>query len=430
MSDLPAQPDQLHGSDPQLLAAAVAANHREFFIQHTRAVQGEVLRADGVTWTYAGRDGDSFILFPQLAPEQAGAQLDTIVQFYLKRQPTSLVGCWSLDPPTPPDLDIRLLARGFQPGWRPCWMWLDLALLRMQHPQPNGLRIELLEAAPPPEAPQLPYYDPTMAPIDRELAARQPRQVWHFMAWLAGEPVGHSRLFVTSGPLGVAGIYDVGVLPHMRNRGVGKAVTAAACRQALALGYRHALLNATGERMYQRLGFERIGYGSTWWLNVARLAQRPPSSERVKLAEAVGRGDLAALAGLAEGSAAESLDTPLANQMTLLELAAHAIQPAAAEWLVGHGATLDVLSAWDLGWRDRAAHLLAEHPERANHQHGERGVTPLHEAVERDDHALAQLLLEAGADLDIKDAQFGGTPLGWARHLQRAKMVELLERSR
>jgi GNAT superfamily N-acetyltransferase len=408
----------------------VAANHREFFILQTRAVHGEVLHANGVTWTDPGLDGDPLILFPQLAPEHASAQLDAIVQFYLERQPRAMVGCWSLDPSTPADLDTRLLARGFQPGWRPCWMGLDLAQLQAQHPQPDGLRIELLEAAPPPEAPQLPYYDPATAAIDRELATRQPRQLWHFVAWLAGEPVGHCRLFVTTGPLGVAGIYDVGVVPSVRNRGVGKAITAAACRQALALGYRHALLNATGERMYRQLGFARIGYGSTWWLSVARLAQNPPSSQSVRIAEAIGRGDVAALEGLTEGSAVAPLDAPLANQMTLLELAAHAQQPAAAEWLVSHGATLDVLSAWDLGWRDRVASLLAEHPERANFRRGEAGTAPLHEAIQRDDRALAQVLLEAHADLDIKDAQFGGTPLAWAKHMQRTAMIELIERYR
>jgi GNAT superfamily N-acetyltransferase len=211
------------------------------------------------------------ILFPQLAPELASEQLDTIVQFYRERQPKSLVGCWSLEPPSPPDLEVRLLARGFQPGWRPCWMWLDLQQLQVDHPQPDGLHIEVLETAPTWEAPQLPYYNRATAAINQAMAQLHPRQVWHFVACLGEEVVGHSTLFVTSGPLGVAGIYDVGVVPKARNRGVGKAVTTAACRHAQALGCCHALLNATGERMYRQLGFDRLGYGWTWWLDVARL---------------------------------------------------------------------------------------------------------------------------------------------------------------
>jgi hypothetical protein len=260
------------------------------------------------------------------------------------------------------------------------------------------------------------------------MADFEPRRIWHFVAWLAGEPVGHSTLFLTTGPLGVAGIYGVGVVPGARNRGIGKAVTAAACRHARSLGCRHALLNATGERMYRQLGFERIGYGLTWWLNVERLNANPPSPARVALAEAVGRGDLSALAALAHAGWDEALDAPLANGMTLLELAAHAQQPASAEWLIDQGATLELLPAWDLGWRERVAQLLAAQPELANRRGGELGATPLHAAVERDDRELARALLAARPDLDIKDSRYGATALDWARHLQRAELVELIER--
>jgi GNAT superfamily N-acetyltransferase len=418
----------LQAATPALLEAAVAANHRENFVQYTRAAHGEVREVAGVTWTDPGPAGEPMVLFPQLDPQSAAEQLDTIVQFYRQRQPQQLVGCWSLDPPQQHDLDIRLLARGFQPGWRPCWMWLDLQKLTTNYAAPEEVRIDLLETAPTWEATELPYYDRATAALEHAMADLQPRQVWHFVAWLAGEPVGHSTLFLTHGPLGVAGIYGVGVVPGARNRGIGKAVTAAACRQAQSLGCRHALLNATGERMYRQLGFERIGYGWTWWLNVARLNAHPPSPARVALAEAVGRGDLDTLAALAQTGWDEPLDATLANGMTLLELAAHAQQPAAAEWLVGQGATLDLLPAWDLGWRERVVQLLAAHPELANRRSGELGTTPLHAAVERDDRELARVLLAARPNLAIKDSMYGGTPLDWARHLQRAELVELIER--
>jgi GNAT superfamily N-acetyltransferase len=417
----------LHDQSLHLLEAAVAANHRDFFVLRTRAVHGEVHAAEGVTWTDPGPSGEPMILFPQLAPERASEQFDTIVQFYRERQPPSLVGCWSLAPPSPPDLEIRLLARGFQPGWRPCWMWLDVEQLRSDHSQPDGLRIEVLEGAPTWEAPQLPYYSRATAAVYQAMAALHPRQIWQYVAYLEDEVVGHSTLFVTGGPLGVAGIYDVGVIPEARNRGVGKAVTAAACRGAQVLGCRHALLNATGERMYRQLGFERIGYGWTWWLDVARLAARPPSRERGLVAEAVGRGDVDALTVLARQGVVEPFDAPLTNGMTLLELAAHAHQPRSAEWLLRQGVALDVLVAWDLGWKDRVVELLAERPELVNRRRGEMATTPLHEAVERDDRELARALLTARPDLDIRDVRFGGTPLDWARHLRRTEMIELIE---
>jgi ankyrin repeat protein len=194
------------------------------------------------------------------------------------------------------------------------------------------------------------------------------------------------------------------------------------------LGCYHALLNATGERMYRQLGFERIGYGWTWWLNVARLEARPPSSERVALAEAVGRGDLDALAALDRQGWVEPLDQPLANGMSLLELAAHARQPASAEWLFSRRAPLDLLPAWDLGWKERVVHLLEARPEEANRRLGEMQTTPLHTAIERNDTGLARVLLAARPDLSIKDAAFGGTPLDWAKHFQRTEIIDLIER--
>ena len=417
----------LHDPTPGQLLEAVASNHRELFVLQAQAIGGEVHEAEGVTWTYAGSDGDAMILFPRLRDATAGDQLDTIVEFYRARQPTQLVGCWSLDPPEPPDLEIRLLARGFQPGWRPCWMWLDLEQMRTDHPMPAELQIEQVEQEPTWDVDDLPYYQRDQVASQHAVTRLRPQRVWHFAAFVAGRVVGHSTLCLTIGPLGVAGIYGVGVVPAARNHGVGKAVTLAACRQARALGCRHALLNATGERMYRQLGFERLGYGQTWWLNVPRLEARLPTRERIALTEAVGRGDLKELAALGPQPNVGNLDEPLANEMTLLELAAHADQPAAAEWLIAHGAILDIIPAWDLGWKDRVAQLLAEQPTLVNRRLGEMQITPLHVAAERNDVELARVVLAADPNLTITDACFGATALGWAMHFQHTAIIELIE---
>ena len=103
-------------------------------------------------------------------------------------------------------------------------------------------------------------------------------------------------------------------------------------------------------------------------------------------------------------------------------------QPASAEWLVSHGATLDVVSGWDLGWKDRVRQLLASRPELANRRSGSGQITPLHVAAERGDAELARILLASGADLEAQDTHFHSTPLGWARHFQRTEIVEMIER--
>ncbi len=53
--------------------------------------------------------------------------------------------------------------------------------------------------------------------------------------------------------------------------------------------------------------------------------------------------------------------------------------------------------------------------------------TALHGAVEFDDLTMARTLLRLGADPDATDRRFQDTPLGWARHLGRPSLVELLE---
>jgi ankyrin repeat protein len=56
---------------------------------------------------------------------------------------------------------------------------------------------------------------------------------------------------------------------------------------------------------------------------------------------------------------------------------------------------------------------------------GER-ATALHEAAWRNDTALVDVLLAAGADRTLRDRQFGATPSGWAAHAGHAELAERL----
>ena len=53
--------------------------------------------------------------------------------------------------------------------------------------------------------------------------------------------------------------------------------------------------------------------------------------------------------------------------------------------------------------------------------------TALHEAAAQGDVQMARLLLDLGADPDIKDTRFDSTPLGWARHFGQQATIELLQ---
>lgn len=54
--------------------------------------------------------------------------------------------------------------------------------------------------------------------------------------------------------------------------------------------------------------------------------------------------------------------------------------------------------------------------------------TALHAAVERNSAAMVSLLLDLGADPEIRDARFDGTPLDWAGHLGRPELAALFSR--
>jgi GNAT superfamily N-acetyltransferase len=416
----------LENATSEQLEQAAALNHQEWFCLNALAAGGEVQQAEGVTWTYAGPLYEGMVAFPRLVEGRAGAQLDEIVDYYRRIQPKG-VGCWSLEPPQPHDLNARLLARGFQPGWHPCWMALDLQQMHGDHPRAAGLKIEEDNERDISGVPELPFATPDDGAANQRVAQQAPGRVQRFVATLDGAIVGHSAVLLTTGPYGAAGIYDVGVTPAARGEGVGKAVTLAACLYARTHGRRYAVLNATGRRMYEQLGFTWIGDGWTWWLKIPRLVAYPPTPEQVALVEALCTGDLERLAQPGRDFDVDDLQRPVTNGMTLLELAVHCRQPAAATWLIAQGVTLDALAAWDLGWKPQAAQLLADHPEEANKPHGEWGATLLHLAAQRDDVELAQLALSAGPDLHQKDASFQSTSLGWARHFQRAEIIRLIE---
>jgi len=417
----------LNNATPAQLEQAVANNHRELFALNAIAQGGKVYGHNSLSWTYAGPANSSVVLFPAMDAATAGTQLDEMMDHY-RAQPPKDAGCWSLAPTQPLNLGVLLLARGFQPGWRPQWMALDLEAMQTEHARPAGLQVQADNVTPIHDIKDLPYANTNS--LSHELKQQYPELGQRFIARLNGSIVAHSEVFFTTGSHGVAGIYSVGVVPHAREKGIGKAVVLAACLYAKEKGYRYAVLNGTGRRMYEQIGFKCIGFGNTWWLQNQRYRTNPPTRQQVALAEAVGNGDVPALNELVKKFNTGDLNTPLNNGMTLMQLAVHTKRAAAAEWLMEQGATCTVLDAWDLGKRNLAAAMLKAQPALVNNQlYGEWDATLLHVAADRNDVHLAQLALSAHPNLEIKDKIYDGTPLDWALHLQRTQIAELIRKS-
>jgi ankyrin repeat protein len=87
----------------------------------------------------------------------------------------------------------------------------------------------------------------------------------------------------------------------------------------------------------------------------------------------------------------------------------HGATPAVGERLLAAGAIPDACAAARLDRPDLLASILATDPARV-HERGGDGQTPLHFARSRH---VADMLIDAGADLDARDVDHRSTPAQW-----------------
>jgi ankyrin repeat protein len=94
---------------------------------------------------------------------------------------------------------------------------------------------------------------------------------------------------------------------------------------------------------------------------------------------------------------------PEGRDAIALHLAVSKSNLAAIRWLIAHGVAVSAKRRmWD-----------------CNH-------TALHMTIEKGSIAVARLLLDAGADPNIRDDKFKATALGWAEYFSRADFAELI----
>jgi GNAT superfamily N-acetyltransferase len=206
----------------------------------------------GATWTWTPRPhAEALLLFPEpRAHAEIGAGLRRAAEHGART-----AGCWSAG--ADDALGAALAAHGFEEGWRPHWMALDLAAVDVEGgvDVPVRLDAEIGEAA---EVPEWDAYGQALLTMAR---ARP------FVARAGGALAGFAWLHEGVGAAGPAGLFDLVVFPPHRRRGIGRTLTLAAARAAAALGHRALVLNATGDgqALYATLGFASLGEGRTWW---------------------------------------------------------------------------------------------------------------------------------------------------------------------
>lgn len=92
----------------------------------------------------------------------------------------------------------------------------------------------------------------------------------NLLARLDGEPIGAGSVMVCDG---IAGLYNIAVLPRARGRGIGRALTVALLRTAAELGASESILHASelGEPVYAKVGYRIVGH-------VERFFWTPPET--------------------------------------------------------------------------------------------------------------------------------------------------------
>jgi GNAT superfamily N-acetyltransferase len=250
------------------LVRAAAANQAEWLLRTAEAAGGAVHRERGASWAVS--PAGAVLAFPQVSRERLTGLLPQFLSS-ARRSAAREASCWSLLPTEPEELGAELAAAGFHEGWQAHWMAFEIGS-RVAGSAPDGVEVGLAPATWKPS--DLPWDGEEIAGVRGRLATAQPRRVWHIGAWRDGRPVGHALVNVTTGRLGVAGIYDMGVAPGERRRGIGRALTVSALQLAASQGCTAATLNATpeGERLYGALGFRSVGVAQTWWLQLPGAA--------------------------------------------------------------------------------------------------------------------------------------------------------------
>lgn len=218
-------------------------NQRGWMSAVASATGGATLALGGLECVHQPQPhGDLMLPFP----EREGALAEVIA--WAREQRVRAIGWWDYEDPERPEL----LRHGFSSGWQPHWM----ALSELD-PSFSDPRVE--------EAHDVPEYDAYGQAL-LALTRRRPRHSHLFVARVDGAFAGHAWLHVEGG---VGGLFDLFVVPELRRRGLGRALTLTACARAAELGLPAVTLNAEGEGepLYDALGFRSLGYGRTWWLH-------------------------------------------------------------------------------------------------------------------------------------------------------------------
>jgi ribosomal protein S18 acetylase RimI-like enzyme len=172
---------------------------------------------------------------------------------------------WVTPGDSPPDLGVRLAARGFRHDYDMPWMacGLDgfaaipartpLQIQRVDGQEAQARCMEAMRVGFGMDDAEL----HAMVRLGDAVGFDPDAPLQRFVGLVRGRPVASSGLMLGGG---VAGIYSVSTAPKLRGRGIGAAMTSAAMLRARELGYLVAMLGSAAKAvpLYRRIGFRQF----------------------------------------------------------------------------------------------------------------------------------------------------------------------------
>ncbi len=256
----------LAGLDTTLAAAGLEANFAAIQALYARAAGGEVLDFGDVQFSASGLPARvvNAVNLARLTEDTAAGRIEAAKAFFGR---FGVPFRWLFGPnSTPADLPERfgeagLIALSNTPG-----MALRIPSMRDEPATVPGLEVREVADAADFEAwlevcrLGFPFDDVTTSAwrgAHAPLGWGDRSPLHNYVAWLDGRAVAVSAVLYASG---VAGIYNVGTLPEVRGRGIGRETTLAALRDARERGFEVAILGSSpmGVPVYSRIGFVEV----------------------------------------------------------------------------------------------------------------------------------------------------------------------------
>jgi len=255
--------DLLADFSASTLAKAIEANQHAYLMDLHRSPLVRIHQEPELMWFLTGDPLPGFnrVVHARFEANGVDARIGAALAPFKGR---NLPMQWHIGPSTRPfDLGERLVAYGLRHVGDEPGMAADLLALDHDPKLPPRLRVEHVR-----DTQALDQWcriatgafnfsegvGDARARIEASLGPGQLPARRLYLGSLEGQPMATALLFLGGG---VAGLYEVGVLPDMRRQGIGRTMTLVPLLEARAEGYRIGTLHSSpmGLGIYRRLGF-------------------------------------------------------------------------------------------------------------------------------------------------------------------------------